>query len=381
MTVNIPPRIAADPERICSEMYRRITRAEPPCAQYPTELFDLPKGGSRELVKQLTGICLECPVLEECRIYTDIHEKFKISPLYFFAGGESPHKRGVRRKKYCAAAGGTAPFYADHKKRGEIPPVSPSTGYIPITCHNDARTTLTHTVRKLAMDITVYKNLEQGSDEWLQARCGIVTASIVGKLLTPTGKPASNEAARTLRARLIAERYTGHSEHTPQTFDMWRGSMDEPLARDLYAKHYAPVTEVGFMTRRDGDAVGGYSPDGLVGDDGLIEIKSKKPHLHMSTLLTGEVPTQHMAQLQMGLWVSGRDWIDYVQFSGGMPLFVTRVYPDIAWQDAIEGVLTDFCIEAEDTLQRLHELDTLYPITTERPYYYDDTTDTDIEVN
>ena len=64
-----------------------------------------------------------------------------------------------------------------------------------------------------------------------------------------------------------------------------------------------------------------------------------------------------------------------------MPLFVTRVYPDIAWQDAIEGVLTDFRIEAEDTLQRLHELDTLYPITTERPYYYDDTTDTDIEVN
>lgn len=118
MTVNIPPRIAADPERICSEMYRRIARAEPPCTQYPTELFDLPKGGSHELIKQLTGICLECPVLEECRIYTDIHEKFKISPLYFFAGGESPHKRGVRRKKVlCSHWWHSSVLYRPQKAR------------------------------------------------------------------------------------------------------------------------------------------------------------------------------------------------------------------------------------------------------------------------
>lgn len=225
---------------------------------------------------------------------------------------------------------------------------------------------------------TLYPLMKRGSDEWLQARCGIVTASIVGKLVTPTGDPARRETARTVRARLIAERYTGHVEQTPQTFDMWRGSMDEQLARDLYEKHYAPVTEIGFMTRREGRAFGGYSPDGLVGDDGLIEIKSEKPHLHMATLLAHAVPTRHMAQLQMGLWVSGRDWIDYVQFSGGMPLFVKRVYPDIVWQDAIEKVLHDVNLEAEDTLRRLHERDTLYPIATERPYYYD-TTDTDIE--
>ena len=228
--------------------------------------------------------------------------------------------------------------------------------------------------------ITTYPQLTQGTDEWFNARCGIVTASTVGKLLTPTGKPANNETARTLRARLVTERYTGHIEHTPQTFAMWRGTMDEPLARDLYSTHYAPVTEIGFMTRRDGDAYGGYSPDGLVGDDGLIEIKSKTPHTHIATLLSGTVPAMHMAQLQMGLWVSGRDWIDYVQFSGGLPLFVARVHPDIVWLDAIEAVLSAFEIEAEATLARLHDIEKTYPITTERPYYYDND-DTDIEVN
>lgn len=233
----------------------------------------------------------------------------------------------------------------------------------------------------------LYPMMKQGSDEWLRACCGIVTASIIDKLLTPTiidelliptGKQANNETARTLRARLIAERYTGHVEHVPQTFDMWRERMDKKLARNLYVEHYAPVTEIGFMTRREGRAFGGYSPDGLVGDDGLIEITSKKPHLHMATLLTGKVPTQHMAQLQMGLWVSRRDWIDYVQFCGGMPLFVKRVYPDIAWQDTIEAVLNDVEVEVEDTLRRLRECETRYPIATDRPYYYD-TTDTNIE--
>lgn len=226
--------------------------------------------------------------------------------------------------------------------------------------------------------IALYPLMKQGSDAWLQARCGIVTDSIVGRLLTPTAKVAFDDAARTARARLIAERYTGHVEHVPQTFDTRREHIDKKVARNLYVEHYEAVTEIGFMTRREGLAFGGYSPDGLVGDDGLIGIKTEKPHLHMATLLTGEVPTQHMAQLQMGLWVSGRDWIDYVQFSGGMPLFVERVYPDIVWQDTIEGILHDVNYEAEDTLRRLRELDTLYPITTERPYYYD-TTDTDTE--
>ena len=79
----------------------------------------------------------------------------------------------------------------------------------------------------------------------------------------------------------------------------------------------------------------GYSPDGLVGEDGLIEIKSRRQKKHLQTIINDAVPPENMAQLQCGLLVSGREWIDYVSFCGGMPLYVKRVTPDEQWQDAI----------------------------------------------
>ena len=84
----------------------------------------------------------------------------------------------------------------------------------------------------------------------------------------------------------------------------------------------------------------GYSPDGLVGDDGLIEIKAPRAKTHVRTILADQVPAHYMPQLQAGLLVSGRKWIDFVSFVGGMPLFVKRVLPDEKWFDAI----TDACI-------------------------------------
>ena len=183
----------------------------------------------------------------------------------------------------------------------------------------------------------IYTDFIQGSHAWHEARLGIVTASTVGKLITTkTLTVANNDAARTLIATLAAERITGQPTDTPFTRDMERGVLDEPLARDAYAEHYAPVEEVAFITRRlKGGALIGYSPDGLVGDDGLIEIKSRKPHHQVATILAGEVPRDHMAQLQAGLLVTGRDWIDYVSYSGGLPLYVKRVEPDPDWLVAI----------------------------------------------
>jgi predicted phage-related endonuclease len=85
----------------------------------------------------------------------------------------------------------------------------------------------------------------------------------------------------------------------------------------------------------------GYSPDGLVGDDGLIEIKSRRQKKHLATMLADEVPLENMAQIQCGLLVSGRAWCDYVSYCGGMPLYVKRVLPDKKWHDAIlEAVKT-----------------------------------------
>jgi len=185
-------------------------------------------------------------------------------------------------------------------------------------------------------DIRIYDYLVQGSEEWLEARRGLITASTLGKLITPsTLKPADNETSRTLILTLAAERITGRIDYVHPTFDMQRGTDDEPFARELYADNYAPVTEVGFITRTDADVTVGYSPDGLVGETGLLEIKSRKPREQIRTFLDDRVPGYNIAQLQMGLWITGREWIDYTSYSAGMPLYVKRVYPHDAWQAAI----------------------------------------------
>ena len=192
------------------------------------------------------------------------------------------------------------------------------------------------------MTLTIMDDLEQGSDEWLEARRGMLTASIIGQLITPkTTKPAHNPSARACVMKLAAERISGYVDPVWVSADMERGTMEEPIARDLYAERYAPVSQTGFMVLEEFGCQLGYSPDGLVGDDGLIEIKSRRPKKQLQTILSDAVPPENMAQCQTGLYVSGREWIDYVSFCGGMPLFVKRVYGDAEWADAIAGTTRD----------------------------------------
>ena len=201
------------------------------------------------------------------------------------------------------------------------------------------------------MALHVYEDLEQGTDEWLAARRGIITASVVGLLITAkTVKPANNDTSRGLIATLVAERITGHVEPIQENSDMLRGTLDEPYARDIYSEHYAPVTEVGFMVLESYGQRLGYSPDGLVGDDGLIEIKSRRQKKQFATILADEVPAENMAQIQCGLIVSGREWLDYVSYAGGMPLYVKRVLPDPKWFDAIAAAVDAFEETAADML-------------------------------
>lgn len=237
---------------------------------------------------------------------------------------------------------------------------------------------------------TIHAGIEQGTDEWLNLRRGLVTASSVGQLLSvgtlgaisfdcpgceaPAGtpcisftksaapiqtfhplrtaaardasvtvvEPAKTPESKTFTMLLAAERITGWSDPVYISDDMWRGIDDEPKARAKYAEHYAPVTECGFMTEDCFGFTIGYSPDGLVGDDGLIEIKSRRAKAHLSTIVADKVPAANMAQLQCGLLVSGRDWIDYVSYCGGMPLWVKRVTPQQEWFDAIVAAVQAF---------------------------------------
>lgn len=190
--------------------------------------------------------------------------------------------------------------------------------------------------------ITYHKDLIQGSDEWLAERCGVLTASEMKHILTPTLKTADNDKTRAHVWELLGQRITGHVEQGYLSDDMLRGRDDEIEARRLYAKHHAPVEEVGFVTNvRWGFAIG-YSPDALVGDDGLIECKSRRQKFQIETIANNEVPQEYVFQLQTGLLVTGRKWIDFVSISGGLPLFVKRVEPDLLIQGAIVAAATAF---------------------------------------
>lgn len=183
------------------------------------------------------------------------------------------------------------------------------------------------------MTITYHRDIIQGSDEWLEQRLGLLTASEVKLIVTPgTLKPAKNEKTRAHLYELLSQRITRHVEPRYVSDDMLRGQDDELEARRLYSEQYAPVTECGFITRTWGHLTIGYSPDGLVGDDGLIECKSRRPKFQVQTFLEWHrgksVPEEYYLQLQTGLLVTERAWIDLVSYSGGLPMCVMRVLPD-----------------------------------------------------
>lgn len=190
--------------------------------------------------------------------------------------------------------------------------------------------------------IAYHNDLIQGSDEWHTARLGMITASEMHLVLTPTLKPANNDRTRLHLYELLAQRVTGYVEPQYISDAMLRGHEDEILARAMYSEKYAPVTEAGFVTNDEWGFKIGYSPDGLVGDDGLIEVKSKMAKHHTKTILEGVVPDEHMLQVQTGLLVTGRKWCDFISYCGGMPMWICRAYADDRVQSAIVEAATVF---------------------------------------
>lgn len=199
---------------------------------------------------------------------------------------------------------------------------------------------------KAPRGVVYHPELIQGSEEWHAARCGLLTASEMKLILTPTLKVASNDKERAHVYELLAQRITGYVEPSYVGDNMLRGWADEIEARRIYDKEVAPVQEVGFVTNDKWGFTIGYSPDGLVGDDGLLECKSRKQKLHAQTMLDwyvdGSIPEDFKFQCQTGLLVTGRKWIDLVSYCGGMPMLTMRVEPDPVVQDAIIDAAAKF---------------------------------------
>jgi hypothetical protein len=169
---------------------------------------------------------------------------------------------------------------------------------------------------------------EQGSSEWFRIRMGMPTASNFKELLiTPRIKGETfSKGAITYMYKLAGERLINEPMQNMSNAHMQRGHDDEPRARiAYYFETNNVVKQVGFMINNGA----GYSPDGIVGDDGNIEIKSKLPHLQIETIIADVAPDEHIAQMQGGLWVSEREWCDFVSYCPRLlKPFIKRVHRD-----------------------------------------------------
>lgn len=192
-----------------------------------------------------------------------------------------------------------------------------------------------------------FPGLHQGSDEWHAARCGMLTASEFEHIVTPsTLKIADNPKTRSHLWELAAQRISGYVEPGYVSDAMLRGHDDEIYAREEYSKHFAPVEVCGFITNDRWGFTLGCSPDGLVGTDGMIEVKSRCQKYHVQTVCEyfedGTAPTDFRIQVQGELLVTGRKWCDLISYCGGLPMLVMRVEPDPVVQAAIVEAASKF---------------------------------------
>ena len=198
--------------------------------------------------------------------------------------------------------------------------------------------------------------MEQGSQEWLLARCGKVTASRVADVIAKTKSGYSASRGNYL-AELVCERLTGVPTDTFKSAAMEWGTAQEPHARAAYeAVGGVLVEEVGFVPHPSIPDTGA-SPDGLVKDNGLIEIKCPNTATHIETLLSGKVPDRYNTQMQWQMACTGRVWCDYVSYDPRMPenmrLFLSRVFRDQSAILAMETEVLTFIHELTDKVAAL----------------------------
>jgi len=198
--------------------------------------------------------------------------------------------------------------------------------------------------------------MDQGSESLFQVRIGKVTASRVADVIakTKTGYSASRD---NYMAQLVCERLTGQKGESFTNAAMQHGTDTEPLARAAYeAFKDVLVDEVGFVPHPT-IKMAGASPDGMVGEDGLLEIKCPNTATHIETLLSESVPGKYFTQMQFQLSCTGRQWCDFVSFDNRLPeelqLFVKRVPRDEVFIRLIEAEIVQFIAELDDKINKL----------------------------
>lgn len=192
---------------------------------------------------------------------------------------------------------------------------------------------------------------DQNTPEWKAARSGLATASEFHSILAQ----GEGKTRRSYMLRLASERITGAPTETYENADMVRGRVMEPEARDFYSfTTNSELRRVGFI--KNGNA--GCSPDSLIGDDGMLEIKTQRADLLIETLLEDKFPTKHKAQCQGALWIAEREWIDLVIYWPKMPTFIKRVGRDANYIANLARQVEDFNLELAHIVNRIRKIGT-----------------------
>lgn len=193
----------------------------------------------------------------------------------------------------------------------------------------------------------------QRTDEWFAARLGKATASMFNDIIAQTRSGYASSRAN-YRAQLAIERVSGQkADSYTNSFMQW-GIDNEPTARMAYESETGREVNEAQFVEHDLLAAGA-SPDGYVGDDGLIEIKCPNSATHIETLIKRAIPKQYIAQVQGQMWITGRKWCDFVSFDPRLPanaqLFIVRVERDDEFISILEQEVIDFLSEVDDTVE------------------------------
>jgi len=190
---------------------------------------------------------------------------------------------------------------------------------------------------------------EQGSDAWLSARLGVPSASQFSKIVT--GKGGKSTQVEAYINQLVAEELTGETTFVYVNEHMKRGTELEPDARELYeALTGNTVQEVGFCLHDTVNA--GCSPDGLVGDDGGLEIKCPAPATHVEWVKAGVMPSKHLQQIMGCLWVTGRSWWDFMSYHQTMKPLIVRVERDEEYIAALAEHVTNASLKIKQDVNQ-----------------------------
>ena len=199
--------------------------------------------------------------------------------------------------------------------------------------------------------------MKQGSSEWAAARLGVVTASEIDALVSPLWKVRTGQGPHSYLCTKLAERLMGYSKADTfgGTFSTDQGAVIEQLAIPAYEfQNDVKVDRVGFCVSDDGRI--GASPDGLVGEDGGLEVKSPQAPACIEYFLAGVCPPDYLGHVQFSLFVTGRKWWDFMAFHRFLPALTVRVYPNEVAHDAFRSALAKFNADFDSSLAKLQPL-------------------------